>query len=255
MTLEFSSKKQYKVIVAYDGTGFAGWMKQKKQLSILQILEESFYQTFKKSIAMLGASKTDAGVHAIGQVATFSVDLSIDSKKMKWAWNNALPGAIVIRDLELLNDFHPHHNIEYKIYHYDLFIARPLPFYARFGTFIAYKFDVRMLEAALRLFVGTHNFKAFYTGNDRIDTIRTIDSITITSIFKGNGYRINVKGKKFLRHMIRRMIGAALMVSRDVLKPSDITYALKTGNIKYEMPTAPAQGLTLFRIKYKRIML
>ncbi len=243
--------KQYKMTVAYDGTDYAGWIQQKDQPSIVQTLQDTFLQVFKKPIAILGASKTDAGVHALGQVALFKTDITIDPSTMQWAWNNALPLSITIRSLMEDATFHPHYNVVSKTYYYHFFRERPLPLYARYGAYIPYALDLHRLQQALNLFQGTHDFAAFYTGNDRNDTIRTVD-VNMTYVKEYNVYRIEFKGKKFLRHMIRRIVGAACAVaSRESMTTADITTALATKTINHALPTAPAKGLMLYEIIYK----
>lgn len=244
--------KQYVMKVAYDGTDYVGWIQQPNRPSIVRELQRSFYCVFHKKIALLGASKTDAGVHAYGQIAIFKTDLAVDLDRMKWAWNNALPSAITIHSLWQDATFHPHYRIEKKIYQYHFFVERPLPFWARYGSFVRYPLDLKKFEQALSLFVGTHNFVAFYTGHDRDnDAIRTIDSIHFEYIARYNVYRVQVEGKRFLRHMIRRIIGAAFTVASDrQVTINDLEITLKTGAMHAELITAPAQGLLLRRIIY-----
>jgi tRNA pseudouridine38-40 synthase len=244
-------QNQYKIIVAYDGTGYAGWIQQPDEPSIVQTLHDSFEHVFGKKIRLLGSSKTDAGVHAMGQVAVFKTDLTIPADKMKWAWNNALPESISIRSLELNNDFYPHAHVKRKTYHYDLFIDRPLPSYARYGHQPFGAVDWDMFQKALQLFEGTHNFAAFYTGNDREDTERTIDEIRLEYLKERRMYRVIVRGKSFLRHMVRRIIGASLAVAqRESVSLDDIQKALHTGQTNCQLPTAPAKGLMLYNIEY-----
>jgi tRNA pseudouridine38-40 synthase len=244
--------QQYKMIIAYDGTDYAGWIQQKDQPSIVQTLHDSFERVFKKPITLLGASKTDAGVHALGQAAIFKSDIAVDTATMQWAWNNALPTSIMIRCLEQNDSFHPHYKVISKTYQYHLFFERPLPLYARYGAYISYPIDRKKFEAALQLFNGTHDFHAFYTGNDRHDTVRTIHAIQFSYLKDYNAFRVEITGEKFLRHMVRRMIGAALAVaSRESITLEDIITALATRTVNYELPTAPAQGLMLHEIRYK----
>ncbi len=125
--------KQYKLIIAYDGTDFSGWIQQPGLPTIVNTLESTFHEVYKKPISILGASKTDAGVHAVGQVAVFKTDLDLDAKTMQWAWNNALPESISLRSLEYVPDFHPHYNVINKTYYYHLFPDRPSPFFSRSG--------------------------------------------------------------------------------------------------------------------------
>ena len=244
------NEKQYKISIAYDGTDYSGWIQQPGKPSIVQTLHDAFEKVFSKKIRLLGASKTDAGVHALGQIAVFKTDLAIEPETMRWAWNNALPESISIRSLEQNDDFNPHAHVLNKTYHYDLFLDRPLPFVARYGLQVYGTIDWDLFEQALQLFVGTHTFEAFYTGDDR-DPIRTIYEIRLERI-EDRFYRVAVTGRSFLRHMVRRIVGAALAVAqREALSLDDIIHALQTGKTNCQLPTAPAKGLLLYEIRYK----
>ena len=116
---------RYKIIVAYDGTDYFGWQRQPEQSTIAGTLEETFSRIFNRPISVLGASRTDAGVHALGQVASFDTDLNIPENDMKEAWNRLLAPTILIRSLEKGDDaYNPHNNVEYKIYEYLFFQDR-----------------------------------------------------------------------------------------------------------------------------------
>lgn len=244
--------KRYKAVIAYDGTDYSGWIQQKDRPSIVQTLQDSFVAVFGRSIRILGASKTDAGVHALGQVAIFETDIQVDPQKMLYAWNNLLPSSILIRSLEHADWFHPHYHVKQKIYYYHLFVDRPLPFVARYGYYTSRAFEQQQFKDALQLFVGSHDFSAFYTGNDREDAVRTIDEIRFEYMERYNVYRVVVKGERFLRHMVRRIVGAALVVaSREEITHADIRDALQTGVMHSELTTAPARGLMLRKIIYE----
>ena len=105
----------YRLVIAYDGTDYCGWQEQKNRLSIAQSLKKTFNVVFFKEVSILGASRTDAGVHALGQVALCKTDLDIPTQKMKLAWNNSLPSDIVIRSLQKKQlSFHPYYNVQQK---------------------------------------------------------------------------------------------------------------------------------------------
>ncbi len=260
----------YKLTVAYDGTDYVGWQEQKNKPSVAQALKKAFFDAFEKEIVLLGASRTDSGVHALGQIARCKTDLVIDPKKLCWVWNNVLPADIMIRKLELVDDsFHPYYHVEQKTYYYHFFLDKPLPFMQRYGWHYPYPVNFATLHEALNFFVGTHDFRAFRSADDvREDTIRTIDAVTIESfdslrdcfgvLFSGfefiqrfKIYRITVKGQKFMRHMIRRLVGASLSVAtkkkgsikllREVMVARDPNHSL---------PNAPAKGLLLYCIAY-----
>ena len=245
--------KQYKLSIAYDGTDYSGWLQQKDRPSIVQTLEDTFKKVFGKSITLLGASKTDAGVHALGQVAIFKTDLAIDPQTMCWAWNNILPPDMHIKSLTHDEQFHPHYNVVNKTYYYHVFIERPLPFVQRYGHYHKPSFDEQKLRNALQVFIGSHDFRAFSTDEpSEKDTVRTIDAITVEFFKRFNAYRIAVTGEKFLRHMVRRIVGAALAVaSRDDMSVDLIKQVLASKDPNNVLPTAPAKGLLLYKIVYR----
>ena len=246
--------QRYKIIVAYDGTDYFGWQVQKESLSVAQVLQDTFNSVFKKDISLLGASRTDAGVHALGQVATFVVDITIAPEVMLNAWNNLLPPDIVIRSLEEVpDDYSPHKNVHYKTYWYHFFMQRPLPFTQRYGWHYRYPVDLKKLQECFKVFIGTHDFRSFCTGDDMgDDTIRLIDSITLEYLPEYNAYRIAITGPRFLRYMIRRIVGACLEVaSRDHLTLDYLKQVLEEKNPEHTLPNAPAKGLMLSVIVYK----
>lgn len=190
----------------------------------------------------------------MGQVARIKTDIAITPAKLKWVWNNALPSDITIRSLELTDEsFNPFCNVEQKIYYYHFFIERPLPFIQRYGYYYPYAINFDILQKALQFFVGTHDFCSFKSSEDtRENSIRTIDSIDCNYIARYKVYRITIKGQKFLRHMIRRIIGASLSVASK--KDDSLEFLKKVMNAcnpRHTLPNAPAQGLMLYKIIYK----
>lgn len=247
--------QKYKIVVAYDGTDYYGWQKQNDERhlpTVCQALEDSFYAVFKQRVSIFGVSRTDAGVHAFGQVAQFCTDIQIDPQRMLAAWTNKLPSDISIRSLDPVErDFNLHHNIIHKIYQYHFFVARPLPIPQRFGLFYRFPVDIAKLQDALQVFVGTHDFRSYCTGDEREDTVRTIFSATVAEVEPGC-YRIEFCGPKFLRYMIRRIVGACLYVaSRPDVDVSYLRIVLDEKNPEQIVPNAPAKGLILQSILYK----
>lgn len=246
--------KTYKLIIAYDGSDYFGWQNQQHKPSIAAALNHAFITVFKKEMKILGASRTDAGVHAMGQVARVKTDLSITPEHLKWAWNNALPADIIIRSIKLVEDaFNPFCNVAQKIYYYHFFTERPLPFIQRYGYFYSYPINFELLNRALQFFIGTHDFCAFKSSEDtRKDTVRTIDTITFEYLPRYKVYRITVKGQKFLRHMIRRIVGASLSIaSKNRHSLELLHHVMASQDPRHTLPNAPAQGLMLHKIIYK----
>jgi tRNA pseudouridine38-40 synthase len=247
-------KRQFKIIVAYDGTDYYGWQAQKLPPTIAQTLQDVFIKVFNKKIAIRAVSRTDAGVHAHGQVATFAVDLAIKPEIMLKAWNNLLPESIIIRAIKQVPlGYNPHKHVLNKTYWYHIFTERPLPFFARYGWHYRYSFDPEKVLRCLRVFLGTHDFRSFSTGDERgNDTIRTINKVDITHVPEMKAYRIAITGPKFLHYMVRRMVGACLHVGRTdiALDESIIQKVLDAKNPEHILPNAPAHGLTLYEIEY-----
>jgi len=210
--------KKYKAIIAYDGTDFCGWQIQPQAITITSCMQNTFEKVFQRPVTIVGASRTDSGVHALGQVATFSTDLNLSTATIKTAWNNRLPKSILIRDLqETTLDFNPHKSVRQKTYYYHLFFKKQNPFLARFGWH--YEFinhvDFGKFSTALALYEGEHDFASFCKIEDKEkSTIRTIDSIALTKIPRYGMLRVTIKGKSFLRFQIRRMVGYALDLAR-----------------------------------------
>jgi len=245
---------KYKIVVAYDGTNYHGWQLQKDKPTVTQSLQDTFKKVFDVQISILGASRTDAGVHALGQVASFKTKLNIDANTMRFAWNNALPNDIRITQLEVApQTFHPFYGVERKTYHYHIFLDEPSPMVHRYGLHYFSDVDIEKLKQALQVFVGTHDFESFCAADVETDnTVRTIDHIFVDFVPEWRAYRISVTAERFLRYMIRRLVGAALKVARDKnLQPTDIEHVLAQKDPNNIFPTAPAQGLTLKEVVYK----
>lgn len=244
--------KNYCLIIAYDGTDYHGWQRQPEAATIAGTLEYSFKAVFNKEITIIGASRTDAGVHAAGQVANFKTDLPLEPEYIQKVWNQHLPKDVLIRSLDQApENFHSQANVLEKTYFYHFFTHKPLPFYARYGLYYRFPINIDLLEQCLQVFVGTHDFRSFCTGDEQTSTIRTVNAIDVTYMPAYQWYRISVRGPGFLRYMIRRMVGAALEVaSHTDGNPASIQQALAEKNPLQHLPTAPAHGLLLRKILY-----
>jgi tRNA pseudouridine38-40 synthase len=241
---------RYKLIISYDGTNYYGWQIQPNKPTIASAIEDAAKSVFKKDIKIIGASRTDAGVHALGQVASFDFGSYIDPKILIDVLNSKLPKDILIRDISLADNFHPQKNVLYKIYNYYFSFERLLPILSRYSLYIYKRFDIDRLKEALNIFIGTKDFRSFTTGYDQENTIRTIDSIDINYISKFKLFQISIKGPGFLRYMIRRIVGASIHISSYSKDPNLLLKALKEKNPAQPFPTAPAYALVLRTIKY-----
>ncbi|MFA6066614.1 MAG: tRNA pseudouridine(38-40) synthase TruA [Candidatus Babeliaceae bacterium] len=241
----------YKLIIAYSGTAYHGWQQQKDAVSVAGMLQARFKKTFGHDITLVGASRTDAGVHAMGQVAVFKTEITIEPTIMMRAWNGCLPPDILIRSLDFAPEiFHPQRNVLEKTYYYHIFTQRPLPWFAPYGLYYYRPLDNQKLHDALQVFAGTHDFRSFCTGDDMECTIRTVNSLTFSYMKRYSMYRIIVKGPGFLRYMIRRMVGAAINVASTDIPVEKVTEVLEQKHPLHTLPTAPAHGLMLRKIIY-----
>jgi tRNA pseudouridine38-40 synthase len=242
----------YKLLIAYDGTAYYGWQAQPDRVTVTGSITSCFSSVFKKECHLLGSSRTDAGVHALGQVARLETDLIIDPEFLKKGLNNRLPSDIIIRSVEIADErFNPRYDVVEKVYYYHIFNNRPLPFFSRYG--LAYKraFDSEKFKEALSVFVGTHDFRSFCTGDEKSNTIRTVNDIQVHYFARYQAYRVEVYGKSFLQHMIRRIIGASLDVASSPTKSlQDLKKALAEKNPRQLFPSASSEGLVLARIQY-----
>lgn len=244
----------YRIVVAYDGTDYHGWQAQPGATTITQSLIDAYFSVFYQKISILGASRTDAGVHALGQVAIVRSPIDIEPAQLLRAWNKAIPSDITVLEIKKLHRLiHPHEYVVQKIYAYHFFTQRPMPSVQRQGWYVTRPVDLDLLQSALNVFVGTHDFRSFCTGDDLGDTIRTIDSALVSYIPAWNAYRIEIKGKSFLRYMVRRITGACIAVaSRKTLSLKDLNEVLERKNPCHTLPNAPAKGLVLERIVYEK---
>lgn len=246
----------YRIKITYDGTDFYGWQIQPQHSSICQILQDTFFRIFNHKVIIIGASRTDAGVHALGQIALMKTSLKISSERMKSAWNKALPSTIQIRTItETDNTFHPHHNVQYKTYYYHFFLVKPLPFLQRYGWYYYHPCNLTLLQNTLNAFIGTHNFRAFSTGEPLNENpICSIYQAKIVYLRRYNAYRIIIQGDRFLRHMVRRLVGAALEVANSNNNNATlemIQVLLTSQNPANTLFNAPPHGLILYSIVYK----
>jgi tRNA pseudouridine38-40 synthase len=252
--LALKYKVSYTLLVAYDGTAYHGWQIQPHCSTVAGMLQHRFQSVFHRDVFLQGASRTDAGVHALGQVVQATTDVDLEPTLLQKAWNAHLPKDIHIRSLGYTPEgFHPLDGVVQKTYYYHFFLERPLPFGSRYGLACSRTINLTRLQEALEVFVGTHNFRSFCTGHEQESTIRTIDAIYLTFLKRWRMYRIVFLGKSFLRFMIRRIVGAALdYAARPALSCNNLMEALAACNPQQHFTTAQPQGLLLRKIIYHK---
>lgn len=240
-----------KLLIAYDGTSFRGWQSQKSDDAVQDIIERALRSICKKPVRLHGSGRTDAGVHALGQVAHADVELSLTSIQWTRAINALLPEEIrVLRARYVTESFHARFSAAGKEYRYELWTGEILPPHlCRTVCHYPWPIDLEILKKALSVFVGTHDFAAFSArGTPMPDTSRTIYDITVRS--KGPLVRITYKGNGFLYKMVRMLTAAALRVASEREPLSGIREKLQHPHKTRSQHVAAANGLTLVRVLY-----
>lgn len=244
--------KRVKLVVAYDGTNYCGWQVQPNGITIEEVLNKALGSLLKEDIKVVGASRTDSGVHSLGNVAVFDTDTRIPAEKISYALNQRLPADIVVQDsCEVEPDWHPRHCNSRKTYEYRILNRTfPLPTRRLDTYFVHYGLDLERMRAAAEFLVGTHDFKSFCSVNTPVeDTVRTIYSCTVER--DDDIITIRVTGSGFLYNMVRIIAGTLVQVGLGRLKAEEIPNILEAKNREAAGPTAPAHGLTMIGIEYE----
>lgn len=243
--------KRVKLIVAYDGTNYCGWQIQPNGLSIQEVLEKHLSELLKEDIRIVGASRTDAGVHSLGNVAAFNTNARMPAARISFALNTRLPADIRIQDsVEVPMEFHPRFANTVKTYEYRIFNRRfPDPTKRLYSFFYYYPLDVERMREGAKYLVGEHDFKSFCTAKPEVEnTVRTIYSLDITR--EEDMITLRIMGNGFLYNMVRIITGTLLRVGGGMLEPEDVDRILKARDRNQAGETARPEGLTLVNIKY-----
>ena len=239
------------LVVSYDGTNYCGWQVQPNGVSIQAVLQEAVEDLVGEKVMLTGASRTDSGVHALGQIAVFDTHKAIAEERFAMALNQRLPKDIVIqKSVEVPLDFHPRYQKTSKTYEYKILNRRKsLPCERLYSYFVPQRLDVEAMKEAAMYLVGTHDFKNFASTKMNVtDTVRTIYSLDL--IQEGDRITIRVCGDGFLYNMVRIIAGALLKVGFGQRKPEELKVILESDDRIIPGPTAPAHGLTLVETCY-----
>lgn len=238
--------------IAYDGTNYFGWQKQKYEKNTIQEkIENAFFKLLNKNISIRGASRTDSGVHSLGQRALIKDDIVIPINKIPFALNSVLPSDIVVTDAEYVNDdFHPQYSVIKKTYEYKILNDKfRNPMLRNYSEFVYSYLDIEKMQEASKYFIGTHDFKAFCSsGGNSKTTIRTIFDLTIER--NNNIINIKVSGNGFLYNMVRIIVGTLIYVGENKIMPSDISNIILSKDRAKAGKTVSPKGLTLVDIYY-----
>ncbi len=244
-----------KLTIEYEGTKYYGWQRQKGLLSIQGILEEKISQITQEKITLNGSGRTDAGVHALGQVANYKTKSSISWVELPLILNRLLPLDIRIKKAEMVdNNFHARYSAVSKIYHYYVLSSNLnnnyLSIFLRNYVYCVYnKINLEKMKKASKFLQGKHDFTSFACSGSRIrNWEKTIKDINITK--KGNLFCFHFEADAFLYKMARTIVGTLLEVGKEKINCLEVKKILEAKNRKMAGKTVPAKGLFLMKVKY-----
>lgn len=244
--------KRIGIVVAYDETNYSGWQIQPNAVTIQGILNETLSRLMGEEIQVMGASRTDSGVHALGNVAVFDTNTRMPGEKVSYALNQFLPPDIRIQLSEEVDpDFHPRYSDSEKTYQYRILNRRfPIPTERLYSYFYHYHLDVEKMREATSYLIGRHDFASFCGAGAQVrSTVRTITGI---EVFKdGDMITIQVSGTGFLYNMVRIIAGTLIEIGNGQYPPERMREILDACDREAAGPTAPAHGLTLMGIRYE----
>lgn len=247
------SGQRWKCVCAYDGTGLDGWQSQSRGggMGIQDLIEARLAEIFKAPIRIHGSGRTDAGVHARGQVFHFDAAWSHGTVKLLAALGSRLPPAIQIKSVRPARaDFHARFGAKGKRYDYYVHLGEADPFERAYCWSVYRPLDLDAMRAAAAVLVGTHDFRAFtaINGPVRKDTVRELRQLTVAR--RGRRVQITAEAGGFLYKMVRTLAGVVVAVGEGRLSVDDVRKLLHTGVRTVEVQTAPAQGLFLTKVSY-----
>jgi tRNA pseudouridine38-40 synthase len=241
--------QNYKAVISYDGTAYHGWQVQPKGKTIQGLLEKALEQITKAEISVMGAGRTDAGVHALAQTASFRIEQLISDEELFRAMNALLPQDIRIVSLEKAPpEFHALRSAKGKIYRYRIFTgAQVSPFIVRYVHHHPYPLDREAMSRAARLFVREADFNPF-SSNRELYPVRRVTRSELS--FEEEEIRLTISANGFLRYMVRAIVGTLMEVGRGRLAPDDIETLFAGKKRSLSSPTAPARGLCMLEVMY-----
>lgn len=242
---------RYKLTISYKGTGFSGWQKQPNAITVEEELEKAFSQILQQPIDLVGQGRTDAGVHALGQVAHVDLPDSVNPDKLKFGVNGLTAEQIYVKEIEpVAADFHARFDAEWRSYEY-LILKEPNPLKNDVAWYPGGTIDINTLLQCAGLFVGKHDFSGFskYNAENHTTWCTVYESKFVED---EDIIRYQIKANRFLRNMVRRIAGTMMEHAMGKLALNQIRQILKAEKASAATHTAPAKGLVLKEVSYKK---
>jgi len=244
--------KNFKIIIEYDGTEFSGWQKQKNETTVQGEIEKALSLMLNQEIRIFGSGRTDAGVHAFGQVANFHADTGIVAQDLKKGVNSLIKQPIVIRECTIVNDnFHARYSAISKEYHYVILNRKdPCAIGRLYQWYIRNPLDIKMMRQCCRTITGRFDFKSFEnTGSPRSSSVRNIFFADINPL-DNNRFVFKICANGFLKYMVRNLMGTLVLVGLNKITVDEFEKIFKAKDRTKAGATAPAHGLFLQKVNY-----
>lgn len=241
--------RNIKLKIEYDGTDFVGWQSQSNGRSVQKEIEKSLEMILQQKISLIGAGRTDSGVHARGQIANFKSETEIPAAKLKLALNSVLPCDIKILSAEDAPiDFHARYSAKFRKYSYYI-ATRPTALFRNYSWYVKHKLDKESLKKCAELVIGEHNFEGFSKYDEDIADYKS-NVIFSRWIFRKSFLKYEIEANRFLYGMVRGLVGTMIDVARKYLSEEDFIEVLENQNKLNRGQNAPARGLFLESVKY-----
>ncbi|UCD78028.1 MAG: tRNA pseudouridine(38-40) synthase TruA [Desulfobacterales bacterium] len=246
------SFSNFKIIIEYDGTRYHGWQRQREDRTIQQEIEIALSTMTARQITLNGSGRTDAGAHALGQVANFRCETDLSPEVFQKGLNSLLPDDIVIKDCRLVDEsFHARYDVKGKVYHYRILNRQvPTAIGRQYAWYIRRKLDTAAMRSAISHIIGSHDFKSFEaTGSPRSHTTRNVMAAEIIEN-TGGSIIFKIEADGFLRYMVRNIVGTLVDVGLGKISADEFKKILESKDRSQAGATAPAHGLFLMEVKY-----
>lgn len=247
-----NNRNNYKIITQYDGTEYKGWQYQTENIRTIQgELVKALIIIAKRKVVITGSSRTDAGVHSMGHTSNFQIPINIEAQSLKRALNSILPIDIRVAECEKVDrSFNARFNAVSKTYIYRIYFGEVhSPFVNRFSAHISYPINLNNMRKAVKYFIGTKDFSSFTSDEPHKNRQRTITEFSMK--VRGKEIAFTVKGKSFLRYMVRNMVGTIIDVGRGKISHKDLPAIFDAKDRRKAGITAKAKGLTLFKVDFE----